>query len=427
MYDTLLVIFLNEAAFIQDLIGFVTAYLTTVFLRCALISVLVTGIVTLLRGTVLRRTVFLKGAIWSLFILVPFFGRLRIYFEGMKQSWKICLPFFMCQELSITLPLIRAIYFAGILFFLLRRMIIQFKMRGLLRETKEAIVCGEKVYVTEMPVSPHAAGLIRPRIMIPRTMTERLSEIQLGTVILHEKTHIRLGHLWIFFAWGIFSSFLWINPLLMLMERKLRADMEQICDSVTIQKSGEEPEEYGKLILRSTIWFRSDHPEYSAMLSGDGVQRDMKERFEMISDHTPYDGRRIAAQAVLTAAVLCVFLIFIRYESHAKYEILPDVVVGDGYGVTYADYDEVERSGAFIRTDDGMMVDAKKLREILPSDFPRNKCVYFYYDVMMKIPGIGGGGECAWLEDLPESGIYPLTVGERDLKNRFALWVMKVL
>ena len=121
------------------------------------------------------------------------------------------------------------------------------------------------------------------------------------------------------------------------------------------------------------------------------------------------------------------FAFIFRYESHPKYEILPDVVVGDGYGVTYADYDEVERSGAFIRTDDGMMVDAKKLREILPSDFPRNKCVYFYYDVMMKIPGIGGGGECAWLEDLPESGIYPLTVGERDFKSSFALWVMKVL
>lgn len=109
MYDTLLVIFLNEAAFIQDFLGFVSAYLATVFARCAIVSILLTIIVLFLRSTVLKRKVFLKGAIWSLFILVPFFGRLKVYFEGMKQSWKICLPFFMCQEISITYPWLRAL------------------------------------------------------------------------------------------------------------------------------------------------------------------------------------------------------------------------------------------------------------------------------------------------------------------------------
>lgn len=427
LYDTLLVIFLNEAAFIQDLIDFITAYLGTVFLRCALISVIVTGIVMLLRAVVFRRTVFLKGALWSLFVLVPFFGRLRLYYEGMKQSWKICIPFFLCQEISISLPWIRAAYFAGILIFLLRRIHIHFKMKRLLKQTTETVLCGESVYLTQMPVSPYAAGLLSPRIIIPVVMTEKMNDRQLEAVILHEKTHIRLGHLWIFFAWGIFASILWVNPFLMIIEKKLRADMEQICDRVTILRSGVEPVEYGKMILRSMIWFRSDSAGSAALIEGDGVQRDIKERFEMISEYVPYDRRKLAVGAALFAAALCLSLIFIRYESHAQYEILPDVVVGDGFGRTYTDLDEVERSGAFIRSGDGIMVDAGKLREVLPADFPRNKCVYFYYDIMMKIPGIGGGGECAWLEDLPESGIYPLTVSERSIKNRFALWLMKVL
>ena len=73
------------------------------------------------------------------------------------------------------------------------------------------------------------------------------------------------------------------------------------------------------------------------------------------------------------------------------------------------------------------MIDAGKLREILPDDFPRDRYVYFYYDIIMKIPGIGGGGECGWLEDVPENGLCPLTVSERDLKSSFALWVMKVI
>ena len=57
----------------------------------------------------------------------------------------------------------------------------------------------------------------------------------------------------------------------------------------------------------------------------------------------------------------------------------------------------------------------------------KNNNLYFYYDIMMKIPGIGGGGECGWLEDVPENGLCPLTVSERDLKSSFALWVMKVI
>ena len=187
MYDTLLVIFLNEAAFIQDLLDFVFAYLTTVFARCAIVSILLTFIVLLLRSTVLKRTVFLKGAIWSLFILIPFFGRLKVYFEGMKQSWKICLPFFLCQEISITYPLVRAVYFAVIILLLIRRHIISERMKGLLRATKETVILGEKIFITDMAVSPCAVGLIRPRIIIPEIMIEKLPEEQLKTIILHEK------------------------------------------------------------------------------------------------------------------------------------------------------------------------------------------------------------------------------------------------
>ena len=427
MYDTLLVIFLNEAAFIKDLTDFVTVYLTTILLRCAIVSVIAALIVLLLRATILKRTVFLKGAVWSLFILVPFFGRLRIYFEGMKQSIKICLPFFLCQEIAISCSWVRIFYFSVIFLLLIYRCYTYLRMKKLLRNTSYTELCGEKVCVTEMDVSPCAIGLLYPRIIIPSVMTEKLSKEQLKTVILHEKIHIRLGHLWIFFAWEIFASILWINPLLMLMEKKLRSDMEQICDRVTIQQSGYEPEEYGKLILKSSIWFRPNTNGLPAMLTGEGIFRDIKERFEKIRDYSPYDRRKVAAGVAVFIAALSLAFVFIRYESHVKYEILPDVVVGDGYGRTYADYDVATQNGAFLRTEDGIMIDAKKLREILPEGFPRNRYVYFYYDIVMKLPGIGGGGEVGWLEDVPETGICPLTVSERTPKSCFALWVMKVI
>ncbi len=319
MYDTLLVIFRNEAAFFLDLLGFVSAYLATVCARCAIVSVPLTIIVLLLCSTVLKRTVFLKGAIWSLFILVPFFGRLKVYFEGMRQSWKICLPFYMCQEISITYPLVRAVFFAVIFLLLFHRHVIFVRMKRLLGSAKETMLHGEKVYITDMAVSPCAIGLFRPRIIIPELMVEKLPADQLKTIILHEKTHIRLGHLWIFCAWEIFASVLWINPLLMIIVRKLRSDMEQICDRVTIQQSGKDPEEYGNLILKSSIWFRSNTPGFSATFTDDRVFRDMKLRFERIRDYCPYDRRKLAAEAAILSVALITAFLFIRSASHPKY------------------------------------------------------------------------------------------------------------
>ena len=51
--------------------------------------------------------------------------------------------------------------------------------------------------------------------------------------------------------------------------------------------------------------------------------------------------------------------------------------------------------------------------------------IYYNYDIFMKIPGMGGGGYCAWLEDVPEEGMIEATEGGHELSDDICIWLIK--
>ncbi len=63
MDNTMLVIFRHLKAF-EDLLDFSSAYIVTVALRCTIVSFVLLAVVMIIRSTMLKNTVFLKGMIW---------------------------------------------------------------------------------------------------------------------------------------------------------------------------------------------------------------------------------------------------------------------------------------------------------------------------------------------------------------------------
>ncbi|WP_243119340.1 M56 family metallopeptidase [Roseburia sp. 1XD42-69] len=94
------------------------------------------------------------------------------------------------------------------------------------------------IYVTKMPVTPSTMGVFRHKIVIPEIILKEYSREELQTILLHEKTHIHLGHLLFYLLWDILRTLLWLNPFLTIGTKYFREDMEEICDFVTIQRSG---------------------------------------------------------------------------------------------------------------------------------------------------------------------------------------------
>ena len=126
------------------------------------------------------------------------------------------------------------------------------------------------------------------------------------------------------------------------------------------------------------------------------------------------------------ALMLGSFLLITKL-SYPKYEILPDITIGDEEGNVFADGLEAEKTGAVIREGKDFVVDAEKLRAFLPADFPEESYVYFYYDMIMKMPGVGVSGECAWIENVPETGKISATIGTTPWWEEAIVWFMEIL
>lgn len=67
---------------LASLINFCTAYYATQLVQCAAFSFVLTGLVMLFRKTLFSERTFLRGMLWALFLVIPFLGRLKLFYEN---------------------------------------------------------------------------------------------------------------------------------------------------------------------------------------------------------------------------------------------------------------------------------------------------------------------------------------------------------
>ncbi len=236
-----------------SIINFCTVYYTIQLVRCAAFSFALIGLVMLLRKTLFSERTFFRGMLWALFLVIPFLGRLKLFYENeavLKVTWRITAvtaSWLWVDRIYMTGILVDAICIFG------KWLCLQRTVAGMEKVVFENIC----IHVTDMNITPFTVGLLKPKIVLPKVMVDSYSVEELKTIVQHEKTHIRLGHLWLGFAWDILRCLLWINPFLTVFQKYFRADMEDICDRVCIQSSGNTAHEYGLVLLKSLRLLRS--------------------------------------------------------------------------------------------------------------------------------------------------------------------------
>lgn len=62
--------------------------------------------------------------------------------------------------------------------------------------------------------SPSVCGLLRPTILIPQNLVQKVNTEQFMTVLLHELIHIKRGDLWVSFSQTVLQIIYFYNPLL---------------------------------------------------------------------------------------------------------------------------------------------------------------------------------------------------------------------
>ena len=202
--------------------------------RCAMLSFPVSVLVVVLRRTLLKKAIFLRGMIWGILFVVPFMGKLDLFYDYSSQ---ICSLFIWWNDICM---ICRPVGYGYILCMFVAAGCMLHKRREvhrMLQNMKEDCVCGQEILINEMTVTPFTAGLIHAKLVIPQIMLERFKTEELELILLHERIHIRLGHLWKYFFWDVMRILLWPNLFLAVCTKEFRSDMEDICDRVTIQQS----------------------------------------------------------------------------------------------------------------------------------------------------------------------------------------------
>lgn len=408
---------------IGGLMDFCAAYYTTQLVRCAVFSFVLVGLVMLLRKRLFSERTFLRGMLWLSFLVIPFLGKLKLFYENevvLNITWRLT---------AATMLWIWAdrIYVAGIL----AAAVCIFGKRLHFRRTvagMEKVSLGDiQVSVTDMNVTPFTMGLLKPKIVIPKVMLESYGGDELKSVVRHEQTHIRLGHLWCGFAWDILRCLLWVNPFLTICQKQFRADMEDICDRVCIQSSGRTAHEYGLVLLKTLKLLRSESEDTPSAVTyvGEKEFADMKRRMGEIAGFRPYRKRMCVGMAAVAVLVTAALLLAVHTHSYARCNESRDIMIGKYDGEAgIVSYDTGKLSRMISYDDRYVYIEREAFEDFLEENNADGE-IWIVFGGFYKLPGLAGVAESCIYESGSKDRMVQIPY--ESVMNNWYMELLKVL
>ncbi len=408
-----------------DIMNYICCYLTVNLGRGVFFSFALLPVLMLFRKLPFFRNCFQRMILWGCFLWLPFIGGLRLFYEtrfGVRG-------FLWWANLIYEHNIIGQVYF---LVMLLYGGCLLNKRRRIKRFAAGQERLRDNIHICENPVTPFAAGLVSPKIIVPGVMVRQYSKEDLDTILFHERTHIRLGHLWCLFLWDILRVLLWPNVFLTFVTKVLKADLEEMCDRVTIQRSGRDACDYGLLLLQCVrllcpLKIRKLSSE-SAAFAGEGGRngyRDMRRRIQKIAGFREYRIRSMIFIFLTGLLVIGGGFLEIHEHSYARYTELEDITVFDDTGVNVILEDSERLRQAVTFDKKKVFVDTVKMRELLEECGSETEGIYIMFGGFMKQPGVGGGGDMVYT-DVAELTGERVEIGYESNLDALA-WVVKML
>ena len=408
---------------LASLINFCAAYYTTQLVRCAAFSFVLIGLVMLLRKIHFSERTFLRGMSWALFLVIPFLGRLKMFYENaavLKATWRIT---------AVTASWLWGdrIYMAGILLTAIcifgKRIRLQRTVSGMEKVMFENV----RIYVTDMNITPFTVGLLKPKIVLPKVMADSYSKDELKSVIQHEQTHIRLGHLWFGFAWDMLRCLLWINPLLTVFQKHFRADMEDICDRVCIQSSRRTAHEYGMVLLKTLklLSSESETAPPTVTYAGEREFEDMKRRMGEIAGFRPYRKKLCVGMIATAFLMIAAMLLAVHTHSYARCNESRDILVGNYDGEPQViSYDTEELSQMISYDDRYVYVERQAFEDFLEENNAEGE-IWIVFGGFYKLPGLAGIAESCIYESSSKDRI--IQIPYESIRNYWYYELLEIL
>ena len=408
---------------LASLINFCAAYYTTQLVRCAAFSFVLIGLVMLLRKIHFSERTFLRGMSWALFLVIPFLGRLKMFYENaavLKATWRIT---------AVTASWLWGdrIYMAGILVTAICIFGKRIRLQRIVSGMEKVMFENVRIYVTDMNITPFTVGLLKPKIVLPKVMADSYSKDELKSVIQHEQTHIRLGHLWFGFAWDMLRCLLWINPLLTVFQKHFRADMEDICDRVCIQSSRRTAHEYGMVLLKTLklLSSKSEGTPPAVTYAGEREFADMKRRMGEIASFRPYRKKLCVGMLATAFLMIAAMLLAVHTHSYARCNESRDILVGNYDGEPQViSYDTEELSQMISYDDRYVYVERQAFEDFLEENNAEGE-IWIVFGGFYKLPGLAGIAESCIYESSSKDRI--IQIPYESIRNYWYYELLEIL
>jgi uncharacterized protein (TIGR03435 family) len=154
-------------------------------------------------------------------------------------------------EHSMHLPpwILPAVWLCGVLALALTWVRKWQRLRRTVRDAEPMTLLAEvPVLSSASLLEPGVFGIVRPVLLLPKGITERLSAAQLGTIVAHEMNHVRRRDNLTAAIHMVVETLFWFHPAVWWIKSRLLEERERACDEAVLQ-SGNKADLYAESIL----------------------------------------------------------------------------------------------------------------------------------------------------------------------------------
>ena len=124
---------------------------------------------------------------------------------------------------------------------------------------------------------PGVVGILRPVLLLPEGLVDRLTRAQLDAILAHERAHVRAHDNLVAVLHMAVEAIFWFHPLVWWIERRMIDERERACDEAVI-RAGKQPADYAEGILVVCRWSH----EWPVMCVSGVTGSDLRTRIETI-------------------------------------------------------------------------------------------------------------------------------------------------
>jgi beta-lactamase regulating signal transducer with metallopeptidase domain len=177
------------------------------------------------------------------------------------------------QPGSLVPPILLAVWLCGFLLVLSSWVRGWLKIRAFVRASSHMTLLADvPVLSSPLLMEPGIFGIVRPVLLLPEGINDRLTAAQLGTIIAHEMCHVRRRDNLTAAIHMVVEALFWFHPAVWWIKTRLLDEREQACDEVVLQ-SGNEADVYAESILNVCKYCIESPLACVAGVTGSGLKR----------------------------------------------------------------------------------------------------------------------------------------------------------